>query len=96
MEHANGGSRSGSGTCTTNSATLFIQFHNLMFSHRLKLSPTFSRSKNDTVAAETTHNGAGFVLVKDFRLQNDEVDDVVHEADSLNAIKTALKNLEDH
>ncbi|XP_024176849.1 plastid division protein PDV1 isoform X2 [Rosa chinensis] len=46
---------------------------------------------NDAVAA-AEEKGAGFVFVKDFRL---EQDDELREAKSLNAIRTALENLED-
>ncbi|CAK8570158.1 unnamed protein product [Lathyrus sativus] len=72
--------------------------HSISRSHFLESVKTItnsSRNKNDTVATETTHDGAGFVFVKDFRPQNEEVDDAVCEAKSLNAIRTALENLED-
>ncbi|KAM5557536.1 plastid division protein PDV1 [Rosa sericea] len=46
---------------------------------------------NDAVAA-AEEKGAGFVFVKDFRV---EQDDELREAKSLNAIRTALENLED-
>ncbi|XP_062000122.1 plastid division protein PDV1 isoform X2 [Rosa rugosa] len=47
---------------------------------------------NDAVAAAVEEKGAGFVFVKDFRV---EQDDELREAKSLNAIRTALENLED-
>lgn len=77
--------------------------HSISRSHFLTSVKTLTNSahnKNDTVSSETTPegnngNGNGFVYVKDFRPVNDDVDDAVHEAKSLNAIRTALENLED-
>ncbi|KAE8736411.1 Plastid division protein PDV1 [Hibiscus syriacus] len=46
---------------------------------------------NDVVVGDD--NRTGFVFVKDFRI--DDGDSAIHEAKSLNAIRTALENLED-
>ncbi|XP_058782654.1 plastid division protein PDV1-like [Vicia villosa] len=62
----------------------------------LKTITNSSHSKTDAVATETTRDGDGFVFVKDFRPQSEDGDDPVREAKSLNAIRTALENLEDH
>lgn len=72
--------------------------HSISRSHFLTSVKTFTNSshcKNDAVATETTRDGAGFVFVKDFRPQSEDGDDAVREAKSLNAIRTALENLED-
>ncbi|WJX16616.1 hypothetical protein P8452_06621 [Trifolium repens] len=72
--------------------------HSISRSHFLTSIKTLTNSshnQNDTVATQTTPDGNGFVFVKEFRPQCDEVDDAVHEAKSLNAIRTALENLED-
>lgn len=74
--------------------------HSISRSHFLtstiKTLTDSSHIQNDATATKTTNeDGAGFVFVKDFRPQNDDVDDAVHEAKSLNAIRTALENLED-
>ncbi|PON96886.1 Plastid division protein PDV [Trema orientale] len=56
-----------------------------------------SPSGNDAVSDETRGGGGGggFVFVKGFRLDLDD-DSAIQEAKSLNSIRTALENLEDH
>ncbi|CAI8614025.1 unnamed protein product [Vicia faba] len=72
--------------------------HSVSRSHFLASVKTVTNSSqtiNDAVATETTLDGAGFVFVKDFRPRDEDADDAVNEAKSLNAIRTALENLED-
>ncbi|XP_009631879.1 plastid division protein PDV1 [Nicotiana tomentosiformis] len=56
-----------------------------------------SKRKPDLISDENPNNGdqvkAGYVFVKEFRVDDD--DNAVHEAKSLNAIRTALEHLED-
>ncbi|KAE8077834.1 hypothetical protein FH972_016358 [Carpinus fangiana] len=55
---------------------------------------TINNTSNLNDAVE--ENGrAGFVFVKDFRGSEDDDDSAIQEAKSLNAIRTALENLED-
>lgn len=56
-----------------------------------------SKKKPDLNSDENPNNGdqvkTGYVFVKEFRVDDD--DNAVHEAKSLNAIRTALEHLED-
>ncbi|XP_062120243.1 plastid division protein PDV1 [Humulus lupulus] len=55
----------------------------------------FDRKKPSAASANDAVPGpGGFVFVKDFRLDHDD-DSAIREAKSLNAIRTALENLED-
>ncbi|KAK7255768.1 hypothetical protein RIF29_29187 [Crotalaria pallida] len=68
--------------------------HSISRSHFLTSVKTLKNSPPVPFpAAAAADNRGGFVLVKDFR--SDEDDSAVHEAKSLNAIRTALENLED-
>lgn len=60
-------------------------FLNSIKAHRTK--PKSDKKKPNDAVSE-----GGFVFVKDFPLD----DSAIHEAKSLNAIRTALENLEDH
>lgn len=53
----------------------------------------FHRKKKSTDDDPDNKNGPGFVFMKDFRVDDDDV--AVLEAKSLYAIRTALENLED-
>ncbi|KAF1898451.1 hypothetical protein Lal_00042145 [Lupinus albus] len=72
--------------------------HSISRSHFLSSIKTLKNSHNILAAAADGGGGAaenhgGFVFVKDFRPDDDE--SAIHEAKSLNAIRTALENLED-
>lgn len=47
------------------------------------------------ITIKTTRGGVDFVFVKDFQPQNEDGDDDVHEAKSLNVIRIMLENLKD-
>ncbi|KAI4307152.1 hypothetical protein L6164_030369 [Bauhinia variegata] len=61
------------------------------FLNSIKTLKNFDKKKSTYDAGDD--NRAGFVFVKDFRLDDD--DSAIQEAKSLNAIRTALENLED-
>ncbi|KAJ8747940.1 hypothetical protein K2173_001414 [Erythroxylum novogranatense] len=52
-----------------------------------------AKLKSDKKKLYDDNNQEGFVFVKDFRVDDNE--SVIQEAKSLNAIRTALENLED-
>lgn len=64
--------------------------HSISRTHFLNSTKTLRKSNNHKSSDD---NGPGFVFVKDFPLEGD--DSSVQEAKSLNAIRTALENLED-
>ena len=72
-----------------------IKSHSHRKSDKKKLSAT--TTGNDAVSDENRGvGGGGFVFVKDFRLDHHDDSAAIQEAKSLNAIRTALENLEDH
>ncbi|KAL6127616.1 hypothetical protein ACLB2K_070979 [Fragaria x ananassa] len=70
----------------------------------LRQTSSEKKKKNDTITAAgelfygndaaEEERRAGFVVVKDFRVEGED-DSAIREAKSLNAIRTALENLED-
>ncbi|KAI9125644.1 hypothetical protein K1719_003062 [Acacia pycnantha] len=64
--------------------------HSISRTHFLNSIKTLRKSPNNKSSSD---DGLGFVFVKDFRLEAD--DSLIQEAKSLNAIRTALENLED-
>ncbi|MED6157376.1 hypothetical protein PIB30_022502 [Stylosanthes scabra] len=71
--------------------------HSISRSHFLSSVKSLKNSHNirtgNLSATATAEDRVGFVFVKDFRPEED--DSALHEAKSLNAIRTALENLED-
>lgn len=71
--------------------------HSVSRAHFLKSRNKADDLYNNRSNKKTDNNGdqvkAGYVFVKEFRLDDDE--SAVHEAKSLNAIRTALEHLED-
>ncbi|MED6186543.1 Plastid division protein pdv1, partial [Stylosanthes scabra] len=71
--------------------------HSISRSHFLSSVNSLKNSHNIRIgnlsATTTAEDRVGFVFVKDFRPEDD--DSALHEAKSLNAIRTALENLED-
>ncbi|KAB1204976.1 Plastid division protein PDV1 [Morella rubra] len=59
-----------------------------------KIKKLYSGKSNQNGAVEENGRATGFVFVKDFRADEDD-DSAIQEAKSLNAIRTALENLED-
>lgn len=64
--------------------------HSISRTHFLNSIKTLRKSPNHKSSSD---DGLGFVFVKDIRLEAD--DSLIQEAKSLNAIRTALENLED-
>ncbi|XP_027938677.1 plastid division protein PDV1 [Vigna unguiculata] len=70
--------------------------HSVSRSHFLTSLKTLKNSSPlPNSAANAAADSSGFVFVKDFRPADDDDDSAVREAKSLNAIRTALENLED-
>jgi len=70
--------------------------HSVSRSHFLTSLKTLKNSSPlPNSAANAAADSSGFVFVKDFRPADDDDDSAVCEAKSLNAIRTALENLED-
>ncbi|KAJ8748098.1 hypothetical protein K2173_023500 [Erythroxylum novogranatense] len=68
--------------------------HSISRAHFLNSVKTLRKSDKKKLYSDAVDNNqAGFVFVKDFRVDDNE--SVMQEAKSLNAIRTALENLED-